>query len=215
MIGSLVIPGWTGIMPQPGMIDDGTVAIVIASLLFIIPARSKDGGRLMNWETASKLNWGIVLLFGGGFALASGFKESGLSLWVGDSMAGLDQCPAFLIVGTICGAITFLTELTSNTATTEIILPILGSLSVAMKVNPLLLMIPATLSASCAFMLPVATPPNAIVFGTGQIKMADMIRCGIILNLIGIVLITAYMFLVGLVAFDINLAEMPGWAISP
>ncbi|MBU8935003.1 MAG: SLC13 family permease [candidate division Zixibacteria bacterium] len=214
-IGSFVFPGWTGLMPEPGMIDDGTIAIAIAALLFVIPARIKEGGRLMNWKTASKLNWGIVLLFGGGFALASGFKESGLSLWIGDALAGLEQFPTPLIVGAICTSITFLTELTSNTATTEIILPILGSLSVAMNVNPLLLMIPATLSASCAFMLPVATPPNAIVFGTGQIRMADMIRCGIILNLVGIVLITTYMFIVGMIAFDISLAEMPGWAITP
>jgi len=115
-------------------------------------------------------------------------------------------------VATVCGGLTFLTELTSNTATTQIILPILGSAATAININPLLLMIPATLLASCAFMLPVATPPNAIVFGSGEIKMGEMIRTGLILNLIGVVLITAWMFLVGVAAFAISPEQLPDWA---
>ena len=106
----------------------------------------------------------------------------------------------------------FLTELTSNTATTEMALPLLGSLAVAININPLLLMIPATLSASCAFMLPVATPPNAIVFGSGELRMSDMIRTGIIMNLIGVILITLAIYLVGLYIFNIDLSQMPTWA---
>lgn len=213
-VGWFAIPGWSSILPVPKFIDDGTIAIVISLLLFVIPSRSRKRGRLMNWETASKLHWGIVILFGGGFALASGFKESGLSVWVAEQLAGLgDTSPVFL-VASICTMLTFLTELTSNTATTEMILPLLGSLAVAIKVNPLLLMIPATLSASCAFMLPVATPPNAIVFGSGEIKMSDMVRIGIIMNLIGVILITSAIYLLGLTVFNIDLGQMPEWAVS-
>jgi len=212
-LGTFVIPGWSNLFPVPKFIDDGTIAISIALLLFIIPAKSSETRCLMNWKTASKLNWGIVLLFGGGFALASGFKESGLSQWLGESMSGVEDFPPLIIVASVCTTLTFLTELTSNTATTEIFLPILGSLSATIKVNPLLLMIPATLSASCAFMLPVATPPNAIVFGSGEIAMKDMIKFGIILNLIGIILITSYMFLIGVIVFNIDLSTFPEWAL--
>jgi sodium-dependent dicarboxylate transporter 2/3/5 len=168
----------------------------------------------MNWATATKLHWGIVILFGGGFALASGFKESGLSVWVAGQLTGLAGVSPVFLVASICTMLTFLTELTSNTATTEMVLPLLGSLAVAIKVNPLLLMIPATLSASCAFMLPVATPPNAIVFGSGEVKMADMIRIGLLMNLAGVVLITACMYLIGLAVFGIDLGELPAWAAA-
>jgi sodium-dependent dicarboxylate transporter 2/3/5 len=212
-LGSFVIPGWSNLAPVPDFIDDGTVAIAVAMLLFIIPAKNQSGC-LMNWETATKLHWGIVILFGGGFALAAGFKESGLSAWVADGMAGLASvAPVFQVAGT-CTIMTFLTELTSNTATTQIVLPLLASLAVAIKLNPLLLMIPATLSASCAFMMPVATPPNAIVFGSGEIRMADMIKAGLILNLIGVVLITALIFVVGLTAFAIDPGVLPSWVSS-
>ncbi len=211
-IGSLALPGWSSLLPVPKFVDDGTIAIAVALLLFVIPSRSKKGSALMDWQTASKLHWGIVILFGGGFALAGGFKESGLSVWVAERLVGLEGAPSVLMVASTCTLMTFLTELTSNTATTEMILPLLGSLATAIKVNPLLLMIPATLSASCAFMLPVATPPNAIVFGSGEVKMADMIRVGIILNLVGVVLITAIIFTLGLVVLGIDPALFPDWA---
>ncbi len=214
-IGGFTLPGWTSVFPVPAYIDDGTIAIAVALLLFIIPARSTGKGRLMDWETASRLHWGIVLLFGGGFALASGFKESGLSSWLGEQMVGFgDISPLFLVV-IVCTMLTFLTELTSNTATTQVILPILGSLAVTIHVNPLLLMIPATLSASCAFMLPVATPPNAIIFGTGEVRMQDMIKTGILLNLIGVVLVTLAMYLVGVSVFHIDLHSFPAWGGAP
>ncbi len=214
VLGSFTIPGWSTILPVPAFVDDGTVAIAVALLLFLIPSRTKPGKRLMNWTTAQKLHWGIVILFGGGFALASGFKESGLAVWVAEQAAGLAGLSPVLLVAWVSTTLTFLTELTSNTATTEMILPLLGSLAVAIKVNPLLLMIPATLSASCAFMLPVATPPNAIVFGTGEVRMADMIRVGIFMNIIGVVLITSFIYLLGLPVFDIDPGVLPDWAIS-
>ncbi len=215
VIGGFTLPGWSVIFPVPGFIDDGTVAIAMGLLLFIIPARSRAGGDsfgVMNWETAAKLKWGIVILFGGGFALATGFAKSGLAAFLGGQLSGLQGVSPILMVIVICTVLTFLTELTSNTATTEIFLPVLAALAVAINVNPLLLMIPATLSTSCAFMLPVATPPNAIVFGTGEVEIHHMMRAGIRMNLIGIILITTCMYLIGIHVFGIDFSAMPGWA---
>jgi len=208
-LGEFSLPGWSLFVPEPKFIDDGTVAIFMALLLFIIPSRKEEGGGIMDWGAARDLPWGIVLLFGGGFALAGGFKESGLSLWLGNALAGLEALNPIILVMIICLAVTFLTELTSNTATTEMILPILAGVAVAIEINPLLLMIPATLSASCAFMLPVATPPNAIVFGTGRIKIYEMARVGLILNLIGVILITIAIFTTGKAVFGIDPAVFP------
>ncbi len=212
--GWLTLPGWSGAFPAPGFIDDGTIAIAVAMSLFLWPSRTRPRERIMDWKTATKLNWGIVILFGGGFALAAGFRESGLSAWVAQQLSVLGDIHPVGMVASICTLLTFLTELTSNTATTQIVLPLLGSLAQAIEVNPLLLMIPATLSASCAFMLPVATPPNAIVFGSGEVRMIDMIRAGIFMNLIGVVLITALMYLLGLAVFGIDLSSLPDWAVA-
>lgn len=212
--GEFSLPGWSALLAVPGYVDDGTVAIAVSLLLFVIPSKSAKSKCLMDWTTARRLHWGIVLLFGGGFALATGFKESGLSVWVAEQLTVLGDAPAVILVGSVCTLMTFLTELTSNTATTEMALPLLGSLAVAIKANPLLLMIPATLSASCAFMLPVATPPNAIVFGSGEVRMTDMMRAGIYMNLIGVVLITGLLYLLGLAVFNIDPAVLPGWAVT-
>jgi sodium-dependent dicarboxylate transporter 2/3/5 len=152
-----------------------------------------------------------VLLFGGGFALASGFKESGLTIWIGSQLGGIESIHPVIIVMVICTLITFLTELTSNTATAEMLLPILGGLAIAIHMNPLFLMIPATLSCSFAFMLPVATPPNAIIFGTGKLKISDMSKVGIWINLIGIGIITAAVSLFGKYIFNIDLSHLPDW----
>lgn len=192
-MGSFRIPGWGRLFNEPSYINDGVVATFFGILLFVIPA--KGGERLMDWDTAKSIPWGIILLFGGGFALASGFMESGLSFWIGGELAGLSSLPDWGIVAAISGSITFLTELTSNTATAEMILPVLAALSTAIDVHPLLLMIPATIASSFAFMMPVATPPNAIIFGTQRIKVIDMVKTGLILNLIGIVLVTISIFL--------------------
>lgn len=210
--GSFSIPGWSSLLPEASFIDDGTVAIAVSLLLFLIPSRTVTGQRLMNWKTAVKLRWGIVILFGGGFALAAGFKSSGLSHWVTDQLAVLAGVSPVVMVGSVSATLTFLTELTSNTATTQIVLPLLGSLAEAVKMNPLLLMIPATLSASCAFMLPVATPPNAIIFGTGEVRMVDMVRIGIFLNLIGVIAITTFVLLFGDMLLGIDLYSYPIWA---
>ena len=182
---------WSQLFPHPKYIDDGTVAIIIAILLFLIPSKKNPGEKLMDWAAAKEIRWGIILMFGGGFALATGFIESGLSESLGGQLTSLQNVPLWMLITIICTVITFLTELTSNMATTEVVLPILAAMAKAIGVNPLVLMIPATLSASCAFMLPVATAPNAIAFGAGEIKIKDMIRYGFILNIIGIVLISA------------------------
>ena len=211
-VAGITLPGWSNLLSNPKAVDDGTVAIVIALLLFLIPSRAQPGKRLMDWEAASGIRWGIVLMFGGGFALATGFKESGLSAWFGGQLVGLETMHPLLMVFCICLVMTFLTELTSNLATTELVLPILASMAVAVHTNPLLLMIPATLSASCAFMLPVATAPNAIAFGSGEIKIHEMMRYGIALNLLGVALITAAVYWIGIPVLGIEPGVLPDWA---
>lgn len=214
-IGAFTIPGWSGLFPEAKFINDGTVAITMAFILFLIPSKNQNnndnGRRVLTWKTVSRLPWNIVLLFGGGFALAAGFKQSGLSAWLGEQLKGLGSLSPILIIACMCLFITFLTELTSNTATAEILLPILAALAVSIKVNPLLLMIPGTLSCSFAFMLPVATPPNAIVFGTDRLRVSDMARVGVILNLLGVIMITLAVFLIGKSVFGIDLAALPAW----
>lgn len=213
IIGSFFIPGWSKIFKSPEFINDGSIAIFIAVILFIIPSKNHKGKKLMDWNTAVKLPWNIVLLFGGGFALATGFKESGLSIWFGNQLSWVADAHPIMIIFTIALMMTFLTELTSNTATTEMILPILAGLSFNIGINPLFLMIPATLSASMAFMLPVATPPNAIIFGTNKISMITMARTGFILNIIGAILITLATYFWGSYIFNIDLNTFPEWAI--
>jgi sodium-dependent dicarboxylate transporter 2/3/5 len=216
VLGVLTLPGWSRLLPNADLIDDATVAIGMAMILFFIPTRSRDAGvrRVMGVDVFTKIPWHIVLLFGGGFALAQGFRVTGLSELIGTRFAGLEGTPPYLMITLVCGGLTFLTELTSNTATTEMILPILASVAVAMKVNPLLLMIPATLSASCAFMMPVATPPNAIIFGSGRIKIAEMARVGLAINLIGVLIISLVLYLLGTAILGIDAAVFPIWAGS-
>jgi sodium-dependent dicarboxylate transporter 2/3/5 len=171
----------------PG-IDDTVIAIICAIILFIIPS-TKKGVALMDWGTAKKLPWGILILFGGGLALAAGFQSSGLAEWMGNELKNLQHIRLLLILLAVAAMVNFLTEVTSNVATASILLPILASVSDILDLHPFVLMIIATLSASCAFMLPVATPPNAVVFSSGYIRIRDMARAGFGLNLISIVVI--------------------------
>jgi sodium-dependent dicarboxylate transporter 2/3/5 len=211
--GGLTIPGWSRFFENQGFLDDGTVAITMAMILFAIPTRGGRGSRIMDWKTASRLPWNIVLLFGGGFALASGFRESGLSLWMGNQLDAVGSLPTMSVIAIICSMITFLTELTSNTATAEMLLPILAAIGSKIHLNPLFLMIPGTLACSLAFMLPVATPPNAIVFGTGRLKIADMARTGLVINILGIIVVTTAVYLLSTLAFDISFDHFPNWAV--
>lgn len=213
-IGLITIPGWSQLLPYPDLIDDGTVAIFMSMILFILPAsnNSSGNGTIIDVKVFKAIPWHIVLLFGGGFALAKGFQVTGLSALVGEQFKGLAGTSPYLMITITCSAITFLTELTSNTATTEMILPILASVAVAMKANPLLLMIPATLSASCAFMMPVATPPNAIVFGSGKVRIIDMVKIGVFINILGILAIGLFFYTFGTIVFSIDTSSMPEWA---
>jgi len=215
-VGIATIPGWSRLLPFPAMIDDGTVAIAMASLLFFIPTKDRSQGatRIMGPDVIPRLPWNIVLLFGGGFALAAGFQQTGLAQIIGNQFEVLANLPTLLMILLVCLIITFLTELTSNLATTEMILPILAAVAVVTETHPLILMIPATLSASCAFMMPVATPPNAIVFGSERITVGEMARIGIVLNLVGALVIAVIVFTVGTVVFDIDPSVLPDWATS-
>ncbi len=211
-VGSFHLPGWSEIFAQPSYLNDGTVAIGMAVLLFFIPSKNRRGTRLMDWNTARKIPWNIVLLFGGGFALATGFKESELSVWFGQQLSGVAVFHPIVIIFIISIGMTFLTELTSNTATTEMLLPVLAGLTVSIGVHPLLFMLPATVSASMAFMLPVATPPNAIVFGSNRLTVMQMARAGFILNILGAILITVITYYWSTWVFDYSLFELPQWA---
>ena len=213
-LGFISVPGWSDLFADPSFFDDGTVAIAMAALLFFIPTRSPGAGaaRVAGADLIPRLPWDIVLLFGGGFALAYGFRSTGLSQLIGQQFAGLTGAPPFVIVLAVCLVLTFLTELTSNLATTEMVLPILASVAIAAQVHPLLLMIPATFSASCAFMLPVATPPNAIIFGSGRVRIAEMARAGIWINFIGVIVIATLFYVLGMPIFSIEPGVLPDWA---
>ena len=180
------------LIPQ---LDDTIIAIAAALCLFLIPAKNKKGN-LVSWEEAVKLPWGIIILFGGGMALAAGFKSSGLALWIGGLFVSFKALPVFLLVLILIISVNFLTEITSNLATTAMLLPILAPIALAIEVHPFLLLVAATVAASCAYMLPVATPPNAVVFGSGYLKITDMVRTGIWMNVISIVLLTMIVYFV-------------------
>ncbi len=208
-IGIFIIPGWSNLFSYSDFINDGTVAITMAFILFLIPSKN-ERTTLLNNEVFAKIPWGIILLLGGGFALAMGFTVTGLSQYIGEQLSGLSSLPHFIMIIIVAATISFLTELTSNTATTQMILPILASVSIALGMNPMLLMLTATLSASMAFMLPVATPPNAIIFASGRIKIYEMAKSGIALNIIGIIVVSIIVYFLGSVIFD--LGTMPAWA---
>lgn len=213
-LGAVTVPGWSRWLKHGDQISDGTVAAGVALVLFVLPSGRPDRPRLMDWPTAARLPWHIVLLYGGGFALAKGFVDSGLSGWIGASAQSLSAVSPVLLVLGLCLVVTFLTELTSNTATAEMLLPVIGSMSVSLGLNPLLLMVPVTVSCSCAFMMPVGTPPNAIIFGTDRVRIGDMARAGIVLNLAGALLVTLLAMTVARWAFDIDPQVLPAWATS-
>ncbi|XP_054857268.1 solute carrier family 13 member 2 [Eublepharis macularius] len=227
------MPGWATLFNRDGKsyVTDATVVIFIGLLLFLIPSemprccfrgRAQQGGRaaqiqapeaLLDWQTVNrKMPWNIVLLLGGGFALAKGSEASGLSKWLGSKLTPLQSIPYPAITFLICLLIAVFTECTSNVATTTLFLPILASLSQAICLNPLYVMLPCTLSSSLAFMLPVATPPNAIVFSYGQLKVIDMVKAGCMLNLLGVLSITLAINTWAFPLFD--LSNFPVWANS-
>ncbi len=198
------------------MINDSTVAMFMCVLLFVIPVDRDERRKtryLMDWETLNRMPWGILLLFGGGFALAEAFSQTQLSVWIGGGTSALlEGQPLWLVIAGVCLVMTFLTEFTTNVATVSALLPVLAAMSVSLGIDPRLIMIPATISTSCAFMLPIATPPNAIVFSSGKLLPRDMARQGLVLNLIGVVLITVTVYWFMMPAMGITDTGLPEWA---
>jgi sodium-dependent dicarboxylate transporter 2/3/5 len=179
--------GWKTWLDLPGA-NDASVALIAVVVMFLVP--NGKGSQLLDWDTANKIPWGMLILFGGGIALARAFVESGLSAYLGNMLSGLATWHLIAMVLVICLTITFLTEMTSNTATTTLMMPILATAAFAADIDPALLMVPAAMSASCAFMLPVATAPNTIMFSTGSFPIKTMVREGFVLNLLGAGVIT-------------------------
>ena len=188
-------------------LDDTIIAITFAIILFIIP--DKNNKPLLNWEDTVKLPWGILLLFGGGMAIASAFGKSGLALWIANLLSTMDGVSLFLLILIIVASINLLTELTSNMATTAMLLPVLVTMALAINVHPYFLLVSATLAASCAFMLPVATPPNAIVFGSGLLKIEDMFKKGVWMNLFSIIIITLIVYYILPYVFELSKELIP------
>ncbi|MBK5936072.1 MAG: SLC13 family permease [Halorhodospira halophila] len=208
----LVALAWVlrGFLPE-GVLDefgDASIAMAGALALFLLPSGKEKGQRLLDWDTAVKIPWDIVLLFGGGFALAAGFGASGLSESLAEALQVLDGVSIFLIIAACVALVVFLTEVTSNTATATVFIPLMGALAVATNFNPLVLMAAVAVAASCAFMLPVATPPNAVVFGSRALTVPDMARAGLLLNLVTIVLTTVFVYFLLPVALGVELTTV-------
>ena len=183
-------------------LSDAGIAMIAATILFLIPSANKNDPYLMKWETMSKLPWGLLILFGGGLSLASSVAQTGLADWIGESLVVLGGAGTIVLVIVITTLIAFLTELTSNTATTGTFLPVVAALAIGINVDPLIFALPATLAASCAFMLPVATPPNGIVYGSGYIRIPEMVKAGFVLNIIGIVVLSILALIVAPIVFN-------------
>ncbi|WJE16490.1 DASS family sodium-coupled anion symporter [Halobacillus sp. ACCC02827] len=190
-------------------INDTMIAMIAAVILFILPSKNRKGEHLLDWDTAKGLPWGILLLFGAGLAIASGFQETGLAEWIGNQLTVLQGVHLLLIIVIVTGMVIFLTEITSNTATATMMFPIMASLASALSVHPYSLMIAAGIAASCAFMLPVATPPNAVVFGSGYLRIPDMAKAGLWLNILAVILVTLAIYFYLPFVWGIDLNEFP------
>ena len=180
--------GWSGWLGLPGA-NDASVALLGVVAMALMP--DGRGERLLDWPTAESIPWGALVLFGGGIAIATAFQSSGLSELAAERMQGLFDLPLLLRIALIAAAVSLMSEIASNTATAVLLMPILAAAGIALGVDPALLMVPAVLSASCSFMLPVATAPNAIAFGSGQVSARQMLRHGAILNVIGVLVVSA------------------------
>ena len=199
---------WEDMLQIPN-ISDGMIAMMAVIILFLIPSKKEGESKLMNWEDSKDIPWGILILFGGGLAIATGFTETGLSNWIGEQLTFLDGMNLIIIITVSTAVVLLLTEITSNTATATMILPVVASLAIALNVHPYALMVPCAIAANCAFMLPVGTPPNAIIFGTGKITIMEMVKNGFWLNIIGIILIVLAVYFYLPVVWGIDLYEIP------
>ncbi|MBI5832204.1 MAG: SLC13/DASS family transporter [Armatimonadetes bacterium] len=210
-LGGFTLLGWTHRLKSAKLVGDSTVAMIGALLLFLIPSRSERGRCLLTWEDAQRLPWDIVMLFGGGFALAKGFQSSGLDKWCGHQLSSLGTYSPLTIALAVCLALVFITEFTANTSTVEMVLPVLAAVAAAIRVNPLFLLVPATICASFGFMLPAGTPPNALVFSARRMSVVQMARTGFLLNVLGAVLATLAVLTWGRYALGGDLLAWPAW----
>ncbi len=196
-LGSLKVPGWSNLFPEPEFLKESTIAMLMSMLLFLIPSKTEKKTRLLQWKDVERIPMGVIFLFGGGFALAKGIEVSGLADWIAGQVEQWGSLSPELLVLILTVFMIFFTELTSNTSSTVLILPLLGALSIELGLHPMLITLPVTIAASCAFMLPAATPPNTIVFGSEMIKISDMARTGIWLNLASTIIIWLATFTLG------------------
>ena len=189
-------------------LDDTIIAISFAIVLFLLPSK-KQGTKLMNWDDAVKIPWGIILLFGGGMALSKGFETTGLAKWIGEQMTTFAGVTTIILLLLLIAAVNFLTEITSNLATTAMLLPVLAPMAISVDIHPFILMVGAAVAASCAFMLPVATPPNAVVFGSGYLRIPDMVKKGFVMNLVSIILLTLFVYFILPLLWNITIEGFP------
>lgn len=208
----LSIPGWSDLLSEPGFVGDSTVSIGMTLLLFVIPSGQRAGEKLLDWQSAVRIPWGVLILLGGGFALADATRATGLAQWIGQSLGAVGSLGPLATVALLCLVIVFLTEVMTNTALTTIMMPVLAASAVASGIDPLLLMVPCTLTASLAFMLPSGTAPNAIVFSTGHVTVRYMARVGFWLNILSVFVITGITFAIARPVFGISLNSLPFWA---
>ncbi|MGK0253549.1 MAG: sodium-dependent dicarboxylate transporter 2/3/5 [Mariniflexile sp.] len=198
VLDSFVIPGWSSLLGIKDYVHDSTVAIISALLLFMIPAgkstKNKKQKRLLDWKSASRVPWGVVMIVGGGYAIAESFNHTGLAIFLGSKMSFIGQYPMIIILIIVISLMIFITEINSNTATANIFLPVLAAMAIAGQMNPLLLMIPATFACSFSFMLPSGTGTNAVIFGSNRVTIPEMAKCGLGLNLLCIMLLTILMY---------------------
>lgn len=210
-IGDIVIPGINTYLP---MVDDATIAIVGAIMLFLLPVDREKGIYTMDWEWAKKIPWGILILFGGGICLSKAFIESGLAKVIVGYFSSFHTMHLVFVVVIVGIIVSLLTEVTSNTAMASVMMPIMAITAVSMEIHPYVLMITAAIATSLAFMLPVATPPNAVAYGTGYVTMHDMVRSGWVLNFIGVALLTVFIFTIIMWALGFT-TQIPDWAVDP
>jgi sodium-dependent dicarboxylate transporter 2/3/5 len=211
-LGVATLPGWANLFPAPEKVKDSTVSMFMAFLLFVVPTGQKKGTFLLDQAIFARIPWGILVLLGGSLALAEGVGSSGLASWIGARLTFLRHVSPVIAILSVCFLLVWLTEFTSNTATTTLMMPVLAATAAGLHVDPLLLMIPATFAASFAFMLPTATAPNVIIFASGYVTLPQMFWAGAGLNLIGVVLLTLLIYLLGVPVFDISLMAVPQWA---
>lgn len=213
-IGPLTIPGWSSLAPAPSWIDDSTVAIAMAVVLFCLPAGDSARSRLLDWDSAVKLPWSVVLLLGGGFALAEAAQQTGLAAWIGDHLAWVGAVHPVLAISAVVVTVSLATEFMNNTAVTTMLMPILAASAAAAGRDPRLLMVPAALAASLAFMMPNGTAPNAIVFASGRLRVAFMARTGVAVNLVAVALVVLFSYTFVLPALGIRAEGLPPWAVE-